>query len=502
MNPTLLRSALLLSLLALIGCGVQTPEDEVIDDEGELGSELSCGSLAPGATLKDGDVLASCGGRLRFVMQGDGNLVLYLARSGTALWASSTFGGAGSRAVMQGDGNLVVYDRAGKARWDSQTHGHPGARLAVQDDGNAVVYARGGKALWASHSEIALARCGLDPDERMKVGQTVLACNEKFGLVVQNDGDLVVYSSAGQAVWRTRTYATGASFAHMQLDGNFVLRDSAGKALWSTGTAGHPFSALWVEDDGTLSIHSRDHHELWTSGGNAPAPTPPGSVPASLVSLLSPRPYVEQSCSAASYPGWPHEAKRCSYSSGGLSASVIVANPSAERAGAWIVDAANLIPALARLRTTSRGHYEEGLKAIGLAMLYQSSRIYPLSGGIIENMGSGYVTYAFEKGVTRTCSSGCYCRINSLHRTEWCAYQAGTGRQGYDACLNQVGRSGLTAGWGAECLENHKRAWTSTVNEHFRAKAFIANRAVSARCPGTSCSPSQVVAAVRSAYGL
>jgi hypothetical protein len=235
-----------------------------------------------------------------------------------------------------------------------------------------------------------------------------------------------------------------------------------------------------------------------------PLPPPQGSVdvPASLVSLLSPRPYVEQSCNATSYPGWPHAAQRCTYSSGGITTSVTVANPSADRAARWVVDSATFIPALARLKGSAQAQYEEGLRAIGLAMLYQSSRIYPLSGGIIEDMGGGYVNYDFENGVTRTCSSGCYCRINSLHRNEWCDYQAGIGRQSRAACLAQVGSSGYTAGWASECFENHKRSFSSDVNEHFRAKAFVANFTVASRCPGSTCSPAQVVAAVRSAYGL
>ncbi|MBX7097644.1 MAG: hypothetical protein K1X89_08030 [Myxococcaceae bacterium] len=225
-------------------------------------------------------------------------------------------------------------------------------------------------------------------------------------------------------------------------------------------------------------------------------------VPASLVTLLSPKPYVEVSCVAATYPGWPYPAKRCTYTSGGITTSVTVADPTPDRVARWVVDSATLIPALQKLKGTAQSDYEAGLKAIGLAMLYQSSRIFPLTGGIIENMGSGYVNYPFEKGITQGCSSGCYCRINSLHRTEWCTYQAGIGAQTKTQCLNQVGSSGLTAAWGAECLGNHVRSWNSDVNAHFRAKAFVANQSVASRCPPGACTPAQVVSAVKTAYGL
>jgi len=234
-----------------------------------------------------------------------------------------------------------------------------------------------------------------------------------------------------------------------------------------------------------------------------PDATPSGlTVPPALVQSLSAKPYVEQNCQPTTYPGWPYQAQICTYSSGGLTATVTVADPSPDRAARWIVDSASLIPALAKLDGKSPTEYEQGLVAIGRAMLLQSSRIFPLAGGIIENQGAGYINYSFRSGVTTTCSSGCYCRINSLHRTEWCQYQSASGGRTYDGCIATVGSSGFTAGWANECLQNHVQSWTSDVNPHFRAKAFIANKQVASACPPGACSPAQVVAAVRSAYGL
>jgi hypothetical protein len=83
-----------------------------------------------------------------------------------------------------------------------------------------------------------------------------------------------------------------------------------------------------------------------------------------------------------------------------------VANPSPDRVGRWIVDSATYIPALQALKGSDQGAYEDGLGAIGLAMIYQSSRIFALQGGIIEDMGGGYVNYQFEDGVSQPCSSG------------------------------------------------------------------------------------------------
>jgi len=42
--------------------------------------------------------------------------------------------------IMQTDGNLVLYDTSGQPHWASNTQGNPSAFLNVQDDGNLVVY--------------------------------------------------------------------------------------------------------------------------------------------------------------------------------------------------------------------------------------------------------------------------------------------------------------------------------------------------------------------------
>lgn len=224
-------------------------------------------------------------------------------------------------------------------------------------------------------------------------------------------------------------------------------------------------------------------------------------VPPSLIEVVDAVPYVEVSCKATTFSGWPYAAKKCTYSAGGLSATVTVANPSPERVAAWIVDSSSFIPALWKLKQSAPAQYEEGLGVIGTAMMLQSSRIFPLQGSVLENMGNGWVGYPFEKGVTQGCSSGCYCRINSLHRTEWCAYQELLGAQSAADCLDQVGSSGATPSWENQCLQNHLQAWKSTRNEHFRAKAWAANQVVTAHCPSSSaCTPSQVLKAVKQAF--
>lgn len=122
--------------------------------------------LSPGQSLKPGESLNSPNGRFRFTYEESGNLILrdlapVPGASGAVEWQSTTWQPLGvaanwgafaqsadDRFIMQADGNLVLY-RAGVAIWSTMTPGHPGAFFVVQDDGNAVLY-DGSSPLWAA----------------------------------------------------------------------------------------------------------------------------------------------------------------------------------------------------------------------------------------------------------------------------------------------------------------------------------------------------------------
>src|SRR5215472_10812512 len=93
-------------------------------------------TLSAGQQLNVSDTMYSSDGRLKFALQGDGNLVLSMA--GVPLWSPDA--GAAASARMQGDGNFALYDAAGAFLWGSSTNGHPGSVLRVQNDGNVVIY--------------------------------------------------------------------------------------------------------------------------------------------------------------------------------------------------------------------------------------------------------------------------------------------------------------------------------------------------------------------------
>lgn len=121
-------------------------------------------NVAANTTLRPGDEIVSSAGNAKLSFQTDGNLVVYVRRSGVlptggasgdwvARWASNTNGKPAATCTMQGDGNLVIYNAQGKPLWASNTSGHPGATLSVQDDENVVIY-QGSTALWATNTWI------------------------------------------------------------------------------------------------------------------------------------------------------------------------------------------------------------------------------------------------------------------------------------------------------------------------------------------------------------
>ncbi|MCB9645604.1 MAG: N-acetylmuramoyl-L-alanine amidase [Deltaproteobacteria bacterium] len=174
------------------------------------------------------------------------------------------------RLAHQTDGNVVLYNSAsGRAVWHTGTNGKATSGLVMQGDGNLVLYGRDGRALWASNTA-------------GKSGAT---------LAVQDDGNVVVVHG-GRAVWATntagagqpapadcgrltanQTLAPGASVTSCdgrfvlvhQGDGNVVLYQGS-RALWHTRTNGSATARFVMQGDGNLVLYAPDGRALWNSG--------------------------------------------------------------------------------------------------------------------------------------------------------------------------------------------------------------------------------------------
>ncbi|MCU7823528.1 hypothetical protein [Kitasatospora sp. DSM 101779] len=233
--------------------------------------------LAPGQSLTSGES--------SLVMQGDGNLVLYLVgptgNHGPAVWHSGTFGHPGAYAYMQPDGNLVVYRRGGSAPsdalWSSGSWGHPGAYAQLLDGWWGVNSSTSGM-LWQTATGVAPAVDGpsrpesvLDSSRGIRPGQWITS--NSVWLVNQTDGNLVLYRKRdGAALWSTRTSNRPSSIAFVSnVTGALYLSTvSNGLIGWSTPNLHSPGAYARVQDDGNLVIYRKGRSDpagaLWSTG--------------------------------------------------------------------------------------------------------------------------------------------------------------------------------------------------------------------------------------------
>jgi hypothetical protein len=97
--------------------------------------------LYSGETLRAGDYLISNDGRYRLIMQDTGDLEL-IGPSGLE-WSTSTGLSYMGWLVNQLDGNLVIYAANATPVWSTNTFAGS-STLVVQNDGNIVLYGPGG----------------------------------------------------------------------------------------------------------------------------------------------------------------------------------------------------------------------------------------------------------------------------------------------------------------------------------------------------------------------
>ena len=99
----------------------------------------------------------------------------------------------------------------------------------------------------------------------LTAGQSIESPNGRYRLVMQTDGNLVVYGPSG-AQWATGT-SVPHSYAAVQGDGNFVVYDRTdGSARWASRTSGL-YPRLAMQDDGNLILYAGSGAGLWDTKG-------------------------------------------------------------------------------------------------------------------------------------------------------------------------------------------------------------------------------------------
>jgi hypothetical protein len=119
----------------------------------------------------------------------------------------------------------------------------------------------------------------LKKNEKLEQGKWLITTNstgESYGVVLQGDGNFVLYDdaknpTAGHAKWSSRKTwprTPPAVIIDFQSDGNLVAKDKDGHEVWSSHTEaaaradGKGGEYAWVKD-GRFEIYSADNTLLW-----------------------------------------------------------------------------------------------------------------------------------------------------------------------------------------------------------------------------------------------
>jgi len=219
--------------------------------------------------LKVGESIYSKNNRFRFTLQEDGNLVYF--DGNVPKWTSNTNGKSGSYVIMQSDGNLVLYTSANSPIWASGTNGYIGGpyRLVVGDEGTLIVYGQNNYPLWTAFrfkDTLFSYQKGVDGGDRLKRNESIKSLNDRFILVMQDDGNLVIYDN-GRPIWATNTNGKGGSYAVIQDDRNFVVYTDGNRPIWASNSNGRglPPCKLIMQNDGNLVLYGFHGQAQWAS---------------------------------------------------------------------------------------------------------------------------------------------------------------------------------------------------------------------------------------------
>ena len=96
-------------------------------------------------------------------------------------------------------------------------------------------------------------------------GGSLVSTNGCFTLVMQKDGNAVVYAPGTSAIWASGTNGHAGSVLFMQSDGNLVVIAPGNHPIWASGTSGHPGAGLYMQADGNLVVIAPGNHPVWAS---------------------------------------------------------------------------------------------------------------------------------------------------------------------------------------------------------------------------------------------
>lgn len=223
-------------------------------------------TLLKGDMLRKGQYLMSPDTQTVLAFLGDGNLMIF--QNFRAVWDSQTSGRPTTKFTFQTDGNLVLSDDSGRVWWQSNTAGSGATKLILQTDGNMTLYDQNMAAPWetfTAHNKNLLSFANPSIGiARMYPGQQIETTDRRYKLLLQEDGNLVLYSP-NRYLWSSGTVGKPVSNLSILSDGNMVLHDNEGRVFWQSKTSGNGPSRLIMQDDGNLVLYSSNRATWYTA---------------------------------------------------------------------------------------------------------------------------------------------------------------------------------------------------------------------------------------------
>ncbi|MDA3851947.1 MAG: hypothetical protein PF447_11855 [Spirochaetaceae bacterium] len=209
-------------------------------------------------------LLVSENNRFTLVFQYDGNLVLYKDQI-IPIWSSNSYNKPVEGFIFQADGNPSVYG-GGQEFWSPYCPHQGGEKLVLQNDGNLVVYTQDLNPIWASGTSIPPSQVPKNTGWiRNNSDQEILRSNDgRFHLIFQPDGNLVLYKNQNEAIWHSETYNKPVEGFIFQADGNPSVY-GGGQEFWSPYCYNQGGEKLVLQDDGNLVVYTNDNRAIWAS---------------------------------------------------------------------------------------------------------------------------------------------------------------------------------------------------------------------------------------------
>lgn len=221
--------------------------------------------LSPGQTLQQGEMIYSPEKHSVLYLR-NGQLALYI--NFKKVWGTNIPNSKATKLVNQPDGNLVLYSANNEALWASNTDGAGASTLSLQSDGNLVLYSSG-KSVWSTETnsgdQLARVNASIRPDQTMLLRQQLSTPDRKSFLVLQQDGNLVLYNPQKQAIWASNTDGKNVVKLNMQPDGNLVLYTADNKAIWASNTDTGIQSFLTIQQDRNIVLYRENGSIGWTT---------------------------------------------------------------------------------------------------------------------------------------------------------------------------------------------------------------------------------------------